>query len=369
MAAVVVVVVEVVAVTVVEVVVMVVVEVEVTVVVVAVLVVNTTKYQKFGGGDSGGGGGNVGGCGCSGGSGSGGGGSGGGGGGVGGDEVAEVVVVVGVVELVAVMVVVMEMKMVAMGQIFGQKAAFGNTIRFRLLAVIDFLDASDPSIYKALVADLKGVKRVKHFLDDYGLFSGQVINLAEQGLHGANLYDQATTPGFGVANSSLCIPNEIFGGSDNERKGRVELVRSILGSILIHNFSVYLWSAAIIENFYKFSKIPLKFGGDDNGGGGSGGGGSGRGGGCSGGGGGGSGSGGGGSGGGGCGGVGARGGSEGGGGGGGKVSATVVLSSMTLSATEVDNNEGLCSSFFSVIAGPFFPEICNVYQKFTGRLL
>ncbi|XP_043694315.1 uncharacterized protein LOC122645027 [Telopea speciosissima] len=131
--------------------------------------------------------------------------------------------------------------------------------------------------------DLKSVKRIKRFLDDYGSYLGQVINLSKSkvflgrviGHRRQRLIKELQIPTcvlptryLGVQLVKGRVKNDVilplvdqfkkrlasWKGRLLSMAGRVELVQSIMGSMPIHNFSVYLWLKAIIETIERWTR-------------------------------------------------------------------------------------------------------------------
>ncbi|XP_043717944.1 uncharacterized protein LOC122665876 [Telopea speciosissima] len=125
-------------------------------------------------------------------------------------------------------------------------------------------------------AKLANIRRVKRFLEAYGEYSGQVINLAKSKVFFGRIPTNRRQRILSVLQIPVCtFPTKYLGvflkkgrvkqgmiqplvdqfksrlaswkGRLLSMAGRVELVRTVMGSIPVHNFSVYLWPVDTIE--------------------------------------------------------------------------------------------------------------------------
>ncbi|XP_043694249.1 uncharacterized protein LOC122644954 [Telopea speciosissima] len=123
---------------------------------------------------------------------------------------------------------------------------------------------------------MRSTKMVKKFLDNYQIYSGQKINLEKNKIFVGNMFALRRGRVKEVLQIPECVfPTRYLGvdlfkgrvkkdftlplvdkfkarlagwkGRLLSMAGRVELVRSVICSILMHNFSVYLWPASSVE--------------------------------------------------------------------------------------------------------------------------
>ncbi|XP_043699839.1 uncharacterized protein LOC122650493 [Telopea speciosissima] len=130
-------------------------------------------------------------------------------------------------------------------------------------------------------AEMASVRWVKQFLEAYGRYSGQVVNLAKSKVFMGRISSARKQQLQSVLQIPVCtFPTKYLGvmlkkgrvqrdlilplmdqfkkrlaawkGRFLSMAGRIELVRSVMSSIPVHNFSVYLWLASAIENMERW---------------------------------------------------------------------------------------------------------------------
>ncbi|XP_042479863.1 uncharacterized protein LOC122060837 [Macadamia integrifolia] len=133
-------------------------------------------------------------------------------------------------------------------------------------------------------ADLKGVRSIKNFLDIYQSYLGQNINLKKSKIFLGTITSGRRHKIKEILNILICdfptryLGVDIFRGCVKKERilplvdkcksrlvgwkgrllsfvGRVELVKTVMSSIPLHNFSVYLWPSSSISLMERWIKI------------------------------------------------------------------------------------------------------------------